>query len=223
MPDETTRFLKEEASRLMDENRDLREELTALRESVRALSALYYLSQEIKPETDVLQLLTDILESALVVLKASDGSLMLVDEETGELVFAVARGEIADELIGFRIPPGQGIVGWVVAHREPQIVRDVRLDPRFFDRVDELFGFNTRSMVAVPLQLDDGRVLGVIEVLNKVSDREFTQDDLDLLLIVAELAATAMRRAERATALHERMVSAMQSAKKTGPLPPSPS
>jgi hypothetical protein len=40
---------------------------------------------------------------------------------------------------------------------------------------------------------------------------------------VAELSATAMRRAERATALHERMVSAMQSAKKTGPLPPSPS
>jgi GAF domain-containing protein len=78
-------------------------------------------------------------------------------------------------------------------------------------------------MVAVPLQLDDGRVLGVIEVLNKVSDREFTQDDLDLLLIVAELSATAMRRAERATALHDRMVSAMQSAKKTGPLPPSPS
>ena len=158
-----------------------------------------------------------------MVLKASDGSLMLVDEETSELVFVVARGEIADELIGFRIPPGQGIVGWVVAHREPQIVRDVRLDPRFFDRVDELFGFNTRSMVAVPLQLDDGRVLGVIEVLNKVSDREFTQDDLDLLLIVAELSATAMRRAERATALRERMVSAMQSAKKTGPLPPSPS
>src|SRR3989304_5698290 len=92
MPDETTRFLKEEASRLMDENRDLREELTALRQSVRALSALYYLSQEIKPETDVLQLLTDILESALVVLKASDGSLMLVDEETSELGLVVARG-----------------------------------------------------------------------------------------------------------------------------------
>jgi Nif-specific regulatory protein len=73
----------------------------------------------------------------------------------------------------------------------------VRLDPRFFARVDEAFGFNTRSLVAVPLVLDDGRVLGVIEALNKVSDREFTQDDLGLLLVVAQLAATAMRRAER--------------------------
>ncbi len=199
MSDETTRFLKEEASRLADENRDLREELTALRESVHALSALYYLSQNITPETSVLQLLTDILDTALVVLKASDGSLMLRDESTDELVFAVARGEIADQLIGYRIPPGQGIVGWVAEHREPQIVRDVRLDPRFFDRVDELFGFKTRSMVAVPIMLDDGRVLGVIEVLNKISDREFTADDLDLTLIVSQLAATAMRRAERAT------------------------
>jgi GAF domain-containing protein len=58
-------------------------------------------------------------------------------------------------------------------------------------------------MVCVPIHLDDGRVLGVIEVLNKVSDREFTQDDLDLMLIVAQLAATAMRRAERAVAAEE--------------------
>ncbi len=209
MSDETTKFLKEEASRLADENRDLREELTALRESVRALSALYYLSQSITPETNILQMLSDILEAALVVLKASDGSLMLVDEETGNLVFAVARGEVADQLIGFRIPRGQGIVGWVAEHREPQIVRDVRLDPRFFDRVDELFGFKTRSMVAVPITLDDGRVLGVIEVLNKVSDREFTEDDLDLMLIVAQLAATAMRRAERAAPGGESMAAAV--------------
>jgi GAF domain-containing protein len=198
MPDETTRFFKEEASRLTEENRDLREELTALRESVRALSALYYLSQDITPETNVLQLLSDILESALVVLKASDGSLLLTDEETNDLVFAVARGELADDLIGFRVPAGQGIVGWVAANRQPQIVRDVRLDPRFFSGVDERFGFNTRSLVAVPIVPDESRVLGVIEVLNKVSDREFTQDDLDLLLVVAQLAAIAMRRAERA-------------------------
>jgi GAF domain-containing protein len=79
-------------------------------------------------------------------------------------------------------------------------VRDVRRDPRFYPEVDEVFGFKTRSMVCVPILLDDGRLLGIIEVLNKVSDGEFNQDDLDLILIVAQLAATAMRRAERAIA-----------------------
>jgi GAF domain-containing protein len=50
----------------------------------------------------------------------------------------------------------------------------------------------------VPVYLDESRVMGVIEVLNKVSDREFTQDDLNLMLVVAQLAAVAIHRAERA-------------------------
>ena len=217
MPDENLRFLQEEAKRLTDENRGQREELRALRESVRALSALYNLSQNITLETDVLEMLGKILDASLAVLKASDGSLALMDEETGELVFIVVRGEAADQLVGYRIPKGEGIAGWVAAHREPQIVMDVRRDPRFFARVDETFGFKTRSMVSVPIYLDDDRVLGVIEVLNKVSDREFTQDDLDLLLVVAQLAATAIRRAERASETRERLLRAAGSAPPSSP------
>ncbi len=198
MPDEATRFLQEEARRLADENRELRDELRALRESVHALSSLYLLYQNITAETDVFQLLSDILDTAMVVLKASDGSLMLTDETTGELVFAVVRGTASESLRGYRIPPGQGIAGSVAASRKPEIVLDVRRDPRFYALVDETTGFKTRSMVCVPLCLDTGRVLGVIQVLNKVSDREFTQDDLDLMLVVAQLAVHAMHRAERA-------------------------
>ena len=204
MPDESLRFLKEEAKRLADENRDQREELTALRESVRALSALYNMSQNITADTDVLSLLSRILDTSMAVLKASDGSLMLMDEETGELVFAVVRGEAVGRLEDFRLPKGQGIAGAVAASRKPEIILDPRRDARFYASVDEALGFRTRSMVCVPIYLDDGRVLGVIQILNKVSDREFTQADLDLILVVAQLAATAMRRAERAAEQLER-------------------
>jgi GAF domain-containing protein len=213
MPDESGRFLKDEAKRLTQENRDLREELGALRESVRALSALHAISQEISASTNVLRLLTQILDASLKVLKASDGSLALSDDETGELVFSVVRGSAADRLVGFRLPKGKGIAGWVAEHREAQIVQNVRGDPRFFSQVDETLGFQTRSMVCVPVYLDDGRVLGVITALNKVSDRQFTQDDLDLMLVVAQLAATAMRRAERASMLRDRLDS-IQTARK---------
>lgn len=192
------RFLQEEAKRLGDENQDLREELRALRESVHALSSLYYVSQNIDAHTDVFALLTNILDAAVSVLKASDGSLMLVDEQTNELVFTVVRGSAATTLPGYRLPPGQGIAGAVAQHRKPEIVLDVRRDPRFYAHVDESIGFKTRSMVCVPITLDNGRTLGVIQILNKVSDRQFTQDDLDLMLVVAQLAATAIRRAERA-------------------------
>ena len=205
MLDTSGRFLQEEAKRLAQENRDLRDELGALRESVRALSALHAVSEEITPETDVLKLLAKILDASLRVLKASDGSLALMDDETGELVFSVVRGSAADRLVGFRLPKGRGIAGWVAENRQSQIVQNVRGDPRFFSQVDETIGFQTRSMVCVPVYLDDGRVLGVITALNKVSDREFTQADLDLMLIVATLAATTMRRAERASELRARL------------------
>ena len=204
MTSDSEKFLGEEGARLSRENESLRRELTALRQSARALSQLYYVSQRITPQVDVLQLLRQILDSALTALDASDGSLMLTDEETGDLVFSIVRGASAGRLDGYRLPKGTGIAGWVAQHRQPQIVRDVRRDPRFFAQVDEAFGFNTRSMVCVPVYLDDGRVLGVIEVLNKASDLEFTQDDLDQLLIIAQLAATAMRRAERAIEAAER-------------------
>ncbi len=204
MTTDPLRFTKEEAARLAHENSDLRADLQALHQSVRALSTLYYVSQHITPEVDVMRLLGDILDTALAVLKASDGSLTLTDEETGDLVFTVVRGSAADRLIGYRLPAGTGIIGWVAKHREPQNVREVHQDPRFYPRVDEAFGFNTRSMVCVPVTLDDGRVLGVVSVLNKASDNEFTQEDLDLILVVAQLAATAMRRAERAIETAER-------------------
>ena len=128
----------------------------------------------------------------------------LQDETTGELVFTVVRSKTADKLFGNRLPKGAGIAGWVVEHCQPQVVSDVRRDNRFFPQVDETLGVPTRSMVSVPVCLDNGRVLGVIEILSKLSDREFDQDDLNLMLIVAQLAATAMRRAERASEEVER-------------------
>jgi GAF domain-containing protein len=204
VPNNSLRFIKEENTRLAQERDELRQELAALQQSVRALSSLYYLSQKITPAVDVLRLIREILDAALVVLKATDGSIMLADEETGELVFTVVRGAAAERLQGYRLPPGVGIAGWVAINRRPQIVRDVRADPRFFSDIDELFGFNTRSMVCVPIYLDDGRLLGVVEVLNKIGDREFNDEDLALILIVAQLAATAMRRAERAIELGDR-------------------
>jgi sigma-B regulation protein RsbU (phosphoserine phosphatase) len=204
MVSDSLKFLKEEAARLTQENQDLRQELGGLRQASHALSNLYYTSQQITPQVDVRQLLANILDSALVGLSASDGSLLLVDEETDDLVFAIVRGAASGRLEGYHLARGVGIAGWVAQHRQPQAVHDVRRDPRFYAQVDEALGFNTRSMVSVPVYLDDGRLLGVISVLNKVSDKEFTQDDMDLLLIVSQLAATAMRRAERAIETAER-------------------
>lgn len=193
------RFLQTEVARLRDENRELKEELTVLRSSVRGMAALQDLIQRVRPQADVLRLLDDLLAAALAVLGATDGSLLLVDEDTGELVFAVVHGKARDRLTGYRLPSGQGIAGWVVASKKPQIVQDVRLEPRFSPLVDQTFGFQTHSLACVPL-LDATRVLGVIEAVNKASGREFTLQDHDLLVVVAQLVAVAILRAEANTA-----------------------
>ncbi len=189
------RFLQLEVARLREENRELKDELAVLRSSVRALNALQELIEQMKPEMDVLVLLDDVLASALAVLDADDGSLLLHDDESDDLVFAVVHGIARDRLTGFRLPKGHGIAGWVAEHRRPQLVQDVMDDPRFYPQVDETIGFRTRSLACVPL-LDGQRVLGVIEIINKISDREFTNEDQDLLQVVAQLATMAILRAE---------------------------
>lgn len=189
------RFLQGEVSRLRQENQELKDELIILRSSVRGLSAIQDLIQRMTPQTDLLAVLDDLLGSALAVLGASDGSLLLKDDETAELVFAIVHGAARERLTGYRLPPGRGIAGWVVKHQQPTVVQDVRKDPRFYPQVDETFGFTTQTLACVPLQ-DGERTLGVIEAVNKRSDREFSAEDHHLLMVVAQLAAVAIRRAE---------------------------
>jgi len=192
------RFLQLEVARLSDENRDLKQELGSLRASVRALSALQDIIQRMTPDVDPLVLIDDLLASALKAVGSSDGSLLLRDEETDEMVFAVVHGEARERLTGYRLPKGAGIAGWVAEHRRPLVVRNVREDHRFYPKVDEAFGFHTRSLACVPL-LESQRVLGVLEAVNKNYDREFTDQDHDLLMVVAHLASIAISRAEAFT------------------------
>ncbi|HEC34309.1 MAG TPA: GAF domain-containing protein [Chloroflexi bacterium] len=185
------RFLQQENIRLRQENRLLTDEVHALRRYVRALQRLQETVQRFTPQKDILDLLDETLDCALALLDAADGSLLLVDEETDELVFVLVHGVVRETLPGYRFDRRQGIAGWVVEHAEPVIVNNVRADPRFLPKVDECLGFVTRSLVAVPLAAR-GRVLGVIEVLNKRFGEDFTDDDVSLLSVLATLCASAL-------------------------------
>lgn len=195
MSSQLIRFLQGENQRLKDENHLLREEVMALRDYLDALRALQRSVETITTEEDPIALLDKILYSVLTVLDCADGSLMLLDEERDELMFAVVHGELGQSLRGYRIPADMGIAGWVVKHKEPQIVNNVRTDQRFSSYVDETFQFTTYSLLAVPLVLR-GKVLGVIEALNKFTKEDFNETDVDLLSTLAYIAATAIERLE---------------------------
>lgn len=189
------RLLQMENNHLKAENRDLKDELAKLRNAFSALRTLQEVTMSIDANTDVLGLVGRILESCLATIGSNDGSLMLVDEETEELAFVVVQGQAKDRLTGHRIPLGTGIAGWVAKNARNVIVPNVNVDPRFSSTVDQEFQFKTRSLLCVPM-VASGKVLGVIQAINKTNEREFDDDDLTLLALVAQLAASAIIKAE---------------------------
>jgi GAF domain-containing protein len=184
------RFLQRENARLQEENSTLREDSLAFHHYMKALKDLYWATQRITSEENLFNLLDQILYNAMSVLRAEDGSLLLLDEETDELVFVLVHGDIKNKLRGHRMKSDMGIAGWVAQKREPLIVNNPRQDIRFSLEVDEEFSFVTRSILCVPM-ITRGKLIGVIEVLNK-QDNIFAEADATLLLILAQVAAIAL-------------------------------
>ncbi len=185
------RFLQQEHIRLQAEIKELREENESLRAYLKALEHLYLAAQDITSEADLITLLDNTMHYAVHLAQASDGSVLLLDPETNELVFAVVHGDKRGELRGYRLPIDTGIAGWVAAHRKPVIANHAHQDARFSPHVDEVFGFVTRSLIGVPM-VAHNRVIGVIEVLNKYTGAPFTEADVHLLLILSSIAANAL-------------------------------
>jgi GAF domain-containing protein len=185
------RFLQQENARLQDENKALQEMNQDLHHYINALEDLHWAAQRITSEENLLDLLDQILYHAMSVISAEDGSLLLLDEETDELVFAVVHGDIRGQLRGYRIGGDIGIAGWVATEGESLIVNSPRQDWRFSPQIDEAFGFVTRSILCVPM-ITRGKLVGVIELLNKYNGTEFTETDATLLSILGHVAATAL-------------------------------
>ena len=188
-------FLQRENIRLKAENSSLKQLLTRLQKGVRALSSLQQKIDKIRPESDVYRLINDILNTALDAVDSENGSLLLEDEDTEELVFVEVIGEARDMLMGYRLQKGIGVAGWTVQNRKAKLVEDVRREPTFSPQVDQVTGMQTSSLICVPLY-DNDRNLGAIEVVNTRTGRPFNDSDKDLLLLVARLASLAIVVAE---------------------------
>ena len=147
------------------------------------------------------------------VTNSMASSLMLLDERTGELVLSVPTGPKAAKLTDMRIPASEGIAGWVVEHGQPVLVPDVKKDERFYKEVDRVSRFKTKSIVCVPLKAKT-KLIGVLEVMNKVDGTSFTEEDVALMSIFAYQAAMAIENARLYSELKERLEGEIQLQKK---------
>ena len=178
----------DEIVRLESENAALREEILSLRQFFDSLQNLMEVVEQPLPEAELTELLSKVLGNALQTIGASDGSLMVLDEDSNELVFVIIRGEAVNKRLAWqRLPPGEGIAGWVAKNRRATIVNDAQADDRFYPAMDRDLGFNTQSVLAAPI-IGGGRVLGVIEMLNKMGGKVFSGGDQTLLTLMCRFS-----------------------------------
>lgn len=168
------------------------------------LDLIYKVSKKVGSLPELARLVEQVTQMSQRALNAAASSVLLFDG--GELLFEVARGRAGKALKQVRLSAQTGIAGWVARHGKPLVVNDVTLDQRFNASVDETTGFATRSVICVPLMVER-RVIGVIEVLNKLDENGFSEQDLEALVAVASTAAMAIENVR----LHKTVVDAYKS------------
>ncbi|MFZ2491204.1 MAG: GAF domain-containing SpoIIE family protein phosphatase [Thermoanaerobaculia bacterium] len=159
-------------------------------DEIERLRTLVEASKLINSSLDPEQLFEAILGVARAELGVDRGTLYFVDEARKE-IWAKIAGEFSGEL---RLPIGQGIAGTVAASGEPIVIHDAYDDPRFDRTADQRSGYRTRSMLTVPIRSGDGRIVGVLQLLNK-NDGLFGDRDLDFLSSLSDHMAIAIENA----------------------------
>ncbi len=168
------------------------------------VEALTNVSDIVAAQTRGDDLLDRVLHFAAQVLNAQGASALLLDEAGEELTFCAALGTHSDRLLGLRVKMGEGVVGRVAQSGQVAIVNDVLEDERFTKRIDARTGFNTQSLLCVPLKAQE-RILGVIEVVNRTDGSTFSRADAEVLQAVANQAAIALDNARLYDRLEQRV------------------
>jgi GAF domain-containing protein len=172
----------------------------ALAAQLRALIRALGLSQRALLPSSNQALLQSIVDAAAQIFGSAAASIALVDPATDELVFRVAHGVGQENLIGMRIPVDAGIAGYVAMTGQPLAIADVEADPRFDVDFATTTGYVPRSILAVPLVLEE-RVIGVMEVLDKLDAATYGLQDMELLGLFARQAAIAIDQSQQYEAL----------------------
>lgn len=139
--------------------------------------------------------LNQIARSAAEVIHAEASSVLMLDRRRNKLVFAAAHGEQGSKLLGREFESDLGIAGHVVKTGKAENIGDVSKNPDFFKGIDEQIRFHTRGLLAAPM-IHKSEVIGVVEVLNRQDGGQFSADDLALLEVFANLAASGARNAQ---------------------------
>src|SRR5438874_3426484 len=168
---------------------------------VQELSVFHDVAKALTSSLNLDSVLQTIMQKMAEYFRPDTWSLLMVDETTDELYFAIAVGPAADSLKTLRLKMGEGIAGWVAKHGESLIVPDVYKEPRFAKRIDEMTKWQTKSVICVPLRAKH-RSLGVIQLINCPMET-FGDNELFFLNALCDYAAIAIDNARAVERIQE--------------------
>jgi diguanylate cyclase (GGDEF)-like protein len=152
---------------------------------------LLAISESVLSTLDERAILDTIADTLASVIEYDALSIAKVDEQAGELVSIFARDEWQEEVLSFRIKLGEGLSGWVAVNNQAVLCNDVLTDPRVVQVPNT--PVEPQASIVVPLAIRD-KVIGVL-CLDRLGERTFDEEELDLTKLFANLAAIAMENA----------------------------
>lgn len=169
------------AARLMQANRQLEQRL-------KELNTLYGIGRSVSALLDLEKLLSRAVEAAVYITGAEEGSVLLVDPATDELYMRAARGFDEKYARGFRLKVDDSMAGEVLRSGQPLVIE------KMADNYKIKTAYLVKSLMYVPLKVED-RVIGILGVDNRVSERTFSNYDLFMLSALADYMAIAIENA----------------------------
>lgn len=136
-------------------------------------------------------------------MNSGEASVLVRDGDEGGLRFLTAIGEVADQLLSVKIPPGKGIAGFVLSSGQPMAVADAGGEETFYAEVDKMTGYSTQTILATPLR-QHGEIIGVLEYINRRGEppyESFTPDEMDKAAFFADAIASLIGAYESAKLL----------------------
>jgi sigma-B regulation protein RsbU (phosphoserine phosphatase) len=163
------------------------------RQEVQKLEQLIEAAKRLNSTLNLDELLDIILDMALEIVNGDRGTVYVLDEVTNELWTKIAKG-LDGGRVTIRLALGKGIAGYVAATGDTINIPDAYLDPRFNPEYDRQTGYRTRSILCMPMKTNDGKVMGVFQLLNKQKG-EFTESDVAIINALSIHASLAIENA----------------------------
>lgn len=204
----------------MNPNKDINEEKLS-EQLQRLLISIEASGRAILPKSNDV-LLKSIVDAAARIFGAAAASLLLVNEEEEALEFKVAFGPSDQDLVGTKFPYDKGIAGYVFMTGQPIATSNVREDKRFNQDFAKSTGYVPNSILATPLISSDDRVIGVMEILDKIDATSFDLQDMELLGLFAQQAAMAIDMSQQINDIEQTLVRGLKRLAKANKSQPSP-